>query len=104
MQVINIFFYSNLLFDYYFILTAGSLLIQFIEVKRIVFLASISFSNIAAEGQKQVSSKLNVRITYPPPRQQVPIGNTLTIFGTSTHNATKDHPCHVPAPDCLIST
>jgi hypothetical protein len=101
MQIINIFFYSNLLFDYYFLLTAGSLLIQFTEVKRIVFLAffivlivflayTISYSNIAAEGQKQVSSKLNVRITYPPPRQQVPIGNTLTIFGISTYNATKD--------------
>jgi hypothetical protein len=76
-------------------------LIQFIEVKRIVFLAffivlivflshAISYSNIAVEGQQQISSKFNVRITYPPPRQQVPIGNTLTIFGTSTYNATKD--------------
>ena len=101
MQVINIFFYSNLLFYYYLLLTAGSLLIQFTEVKRIVFLAffivlivflahAISYSNIAVEGQQQVSSKFNVTITYPPPRQQVPIGNTLTIFGTSTYNATKD--------------
>ncbi|MDQ6865453.1 MAG: hypothetical protein M3044_16705 [Thermoproteota archaeon] len=76
-------------------------MIQFTEAKRIVFLAffivlivflayTISCSNIAAEGQKKVSSKFNVRITYPPPRQQVPIGNTLTIFGTSTYNATKD--------------
>ncbi len=76
------------------------LLIQFIEIKRIVFLTffivlivfwvqAIS-SSIAAEGQQQVSSKFNVRITYPPPRQQVPIGNSLTIFGTSTYNTTKD--------------
>jgi len=101
MQIINIFFYSNLLFYYYFLPTAGSLLIQFTEVKRIVFLAFflvpivflayvITNSNIALEGQQQVSSKFNVTITYPPPRQQVPIGNTLTIFGTSTYNATKD--------------
>jgi len=56
-----------------------------------VFLAhAISYSNIAVEGQQQISSKLNVRITYPPPRQQVPIGNSLTIFGTSTYNTTKD--------------
>jgi len=57
----------------------------------IVFLAFvITNSNIAVEGQQQVSSKLNVTITYPPPRQQVPIGSTLTLFGTSTYNATKD--------------
>ena len=45
---------------------------------------------ISLQGQQQISSKFNVRITYPPPRQQIPIGNTLTIFGTSTYNATKD--------------
>jgi len=77
------------------------LLIQFTNDKRIVFLAyflvvivllahCISYSNIAVEGQQQISSKLNVRITYPPPRQQIPIGNSLTIFGTSTYNTTKD--------------
>ena len=77
------------------------LLIQFTNDKRIVFLAyflvlivflahTISYSNIAVEGQQQISSKLNVRITYPPPRQQIPIGDSLTIFGTSTYNATKD--------------
>jgi hypothetical protein len=77
------------------------LLIQFTNDKRIVFLAyflvvivllahCISYSNIAVEGQQQISSKLNVRITYPPPRQQVPIGDSLTIFGTSTYNTTKD--------------
>jgi hypothetical protein len=76
-------------------------LIQSTSDKRIVFLAyflililflaqTISYSNIAVEGQKQISSKFNVRITYPPPRQQVPIGNSLTIFGTSTYNTTKD--------------
>jgi hypothetical protein len=76
-------------------------LIQFTEVKRIVFLAlfivlivfmahAISYSNIAVEGQQQESSKFNVTITYPPPRQQIPIGNSLTIFGTSTYNTTKD--------------
>ncbi len=75
-------------------------MIQFTEVKRIVSLAffivliaflahAISYSNIAVEGQQE-SSKFKVTITYPPPRQQVPIGNTLTIFGTSTYNATKD--------------
>jgi len=77
------------------------LLIQFTNDKRIVFLAyflvlivflahTISYSNIAVEGQQQISSKLNVRITYPPPRQQIPIGDSLTIFGTSTYNTTKD--------------
>jgi hypothetical protein len=76
-------------------------LIQFTEVKRVVFLAlfivlivfmahAISYSNIAVEGQQQKSSKFNVTITYPPPRQQIPIGNSLTIFGTSTYNTTKD--------------
>jgi hypothetical protein len=76
-------------------------LIQFTNDKRIVFLAyflvltvflahAISYSNIAVKGQQQISSKFNVRITYPPPRQQVPIGNSLTIFGTSTYNTTKD--------------
>lgn len=57
----------------------------------IIFLAhTISYSNIAVGGQKKISSKFNVRITYPPARQQVPIGNSLTIFGTSTYNTTKD--------------
>jgi hypothetical protein len=79
-------------------------LIKFTEVKRIVFLAffivlilflahAISYSSFAALGQhlqQQVSSTFNVRITYPPPLQQVPIGNSLTIFGTSTYNTTKD--------------
>lgn len=46
-------------------------------------------SNIAIEG-KQASTKFNVRITYPPPRQQVPIGYSLTIFGTSAYNTIND--------------
>jgi hypothetical protein len=53
----------------------------------------LSHSNIAAEEQQQqqrVLSKFNVTITYPLPRRQVPIGNTLTIFGTSPYNAPKD--------------
>ena len=49
-----------------------------------------SFSGIAAKGQQQNSTKFNLRITYPPPLQQVPIGNSLTIFGTSSYNTTKD--------------
>jgi hypothetical protein len=76
-------------------------LIQFTEVKRIVFLAffivlivflahTISYSSFSALGEQQVSSKVNVRITYPPPLQQVPIGNSLTIFGTSKYNTTND--------------
>jgi len=56
----------------------------------IVFLThAISYSSFAALGQ-QVSSKVNVRITYPPPLQQVPIGNSLTIFGTSKYNTSND--------------
>lgn len=91
-------YYSIIIFT-----NCKSLLIQFTEVKRIVFLAffivlivflayAISYSNFAALGQplQQVSSKFNVRITYPPPLQQVPIGNSLTIFGTSIYNTTKD--------------
>lgn len=80
---------------------AANELIQFTEIKRIIFLGffialivfwthATSFSGIAAEGQQQNSTKFNVRITYPPPLQQVPIGNSLTIFGTSKYNTTKD--------------
>jgi hypothetical protein len=100
MQIINIFFDSNLLFYYYLLLTANQL-VQFTEIKRIVFLGffivliifwthATSFSGIAAKGQQQNSTKFNLRITYPPPLQQVPIGNSLTIFGTSSYNTTKD--------------
>ena len=67
----------------------------------IVFLAhTISYSNIALEGKqlqqqqrqqlRQNSTIFNVKITYPPPLQQVPIGTSLTIFGTSTYNTTND--------------
>ena len=100
MQIINIFFDSNLLF-YYYLQLAANQLIQFTEIKRIVFLGffivlivfwthATSFSGIAAKGQQQNSTKFNLRITYPPPLQQVPIGNSLTIFGTSSYNTTKD--------------
>lgn len=100
MQIINIF----LIATYYSIITFYWLqneLIQFTEIKRIGFLGlfialivfwthATSFSGIAAEGQQQNSTKFNVRITYPPPLQQVPIGNSLTIFGTSKYNTTED--------------
>jgi hypothetical protein len=77
------------------------LVVQFTNDKRIVFLAyslvlivflthTASYSNIAVTGQQPISSKLNVRITYPPPLQQVPVGNSFTIFGTSTYNTTND--------------
>ncbi|MFZ0514309.1 MAG: hypothetical protein WAM14_22085 [Candidatus Nitrosopolaris sp.] len=76
-------------------------MIQLTIVKRIVFLAFfivlivclahiISYLNIAVEGKQQVSTKFNVRITYPPPRQQVPTGYSLTIFGTSIYNTTNN--------------
>jgi len=66
-----------------------------------VFLAStISYSNVALQGKqlqlqqreqlRQNSTVLNVKITYPPPLQQIPIDNPLTIFGTSTYNTTNN--------------
>lgn len=75
------------------------LLIQLTKVKRIVFFDFIivlivclphlmSYLNIAADGKQQVPTKFNVRITYPPPGQQVPMGYSLTIFGTSIYNTT----------------
>ncbi|HET7285432.1 MAG TPA: hypothetical protein VFI70_12180 [Nitrososphaeraceae archaeon] len=79
---------------------AANQLIQFTKIKRIVFLGFFivliafwtyitSFSGIAAIGQQQ-NSTINVRITYPPPLEKVPIGNSLTIFGTSSYNTTKE--------------
>jgi hypothetical protein len=51
----------------------------------IMCLAYISTPNSTmVEGKQHVPAKFSVRITYPPPRQQVPIGSTLTIFGTAT--------------------
>ena len=100
MQIINISFYSNLLFYSYFY-SLKLRLTQLTKVKRIVFLDFIivlivclahimPYLNIAVEGKQQVPNKFNVRITYPPPRQQVPIGYSLTIFGTSIYNTTND--------------
>lgn len=34
--------------------------------------------------------KIHVKITYPPPLQQIPIDNPLTIFGASTYNTTNN--------------
>ena len=60
----------------------------------IVFFAhTISYSYALAGNQpqqQQNSRTFNVKITYPPPLQQVPIGNSLTIFGTSRYNTTND--------------
>ena len=81
-------------------------MIQFTNNKRIVFLAyflvltvllahAISYSNIAVEGQQ---NQFNVRI-HTPPRQQVPIGNSLTIFGTTTYNTTKDYTVYANSND-----
>src|SRR5437899_3732509 len=80
------------------------LLIVFTKINRIVFLAifvmlivffahTISYSYALAGNQpqqQQNSRTFNVKITYPPPLQQVPIGNSLTIFGTSKYNTTND--------------
>jgi hypothetical protein len=87
------------------------LLIEFAKINRIVFFAifvvlivflahTISYSN-ALDGkqpqlqqqqqqQQQNSTIFNVKVTYPPPLQQIPIGNSLTIFGTSKYDTTDD--------------
>lgn len=100
MQIINISFYTNLLFYCYFFLWK-LLLTQLTNLKKRIALLDLILvvilclahimpnSNIAIEG-KQASTKFNVRITYPPPRQQVPIGHSVTIFGTSAYNTIND--------------
>jgi len=104
MQIINICFYSNLLFYCY---STQGLLVQFTKVNKIFALHLIvmlivcllhimSHLNISIEGKQQVPTKFNVRITYPPLGQQVPIGYGLTIFGTSIYDTTS-HDCTVYA-------
>ena len=54
-----------------------------------------NFNYNKREQLRQNSTVLDVKITYPPPLQQIPIDNPLTIFGTSTY--TTNNSCTVYA-------
>jgi hypothetical protein len=51
-------------------------------------------TSIAASSKTIIPS---IKITFPPVGQQVPIGNTITIFGTSKYNTTDAKSCAVYA-------
>lgn len=56
---------------------------------------SYAIQNSPAASLKTIAS--SVKITFPPVGQQVPVGNSITIFGTSKYNMTDSNSCAVYA-------
>jgi hypothetical protein len=67
-------------------------LLEVIGIILIVLVASICSLKVSAISTEPTNpSGLDVKITFPPPRQQLPINDSLTIFGTASYSGMSGH-------------